>query len=293
MKKYLSILFVMMISMAMLLTSCGGTMGIADVDENGKSMVVEAENAGADMEVLSGTIVTEEDEAISISSTLESGSINLDFISTEGLDNIDEIPDADEIDADPVFTASVSGTESQTFTVGAGEFLVKATATEKATGTISIEVIKIDGSDADGEDKGDWETAESTDDAAEKAGLDMFIVDPEGLSLGEVTNADYSYQEGAAQAHYGVAAVELYVNKGLNEKFNGDVSFDTKEYAHEWTQNIKGLEVKCYGNREGEATKTIWTLENNDFAICAYGAGGDDDFGLSADDVSSLVNSIQ
>ena len=56
---------------------------------------------------------------------------------------------------------------------------------------------------------------------------------------------------------------------------------------------MKGLELTCFGNREGDATKTIWTIDDMAYSITVLGLGGDTDFGLSADDLNSLVNAIQ
>jgi hypothetical protein len=100
--------------------------------------------------------------------------------------------------------------------------------------------------------------------------------------------------DGIAEVRIPVGAVEMTIRKGrASAAENGDISGDYNAYANEWTQNIKGLEVKCFGNREGEATKTIWTVDDTCYAILAYGAGGDDDFGLSPDDLNSLINGIQ
>jgi hypothetical protein len=74
---------------------------------------------------------------------------------------------------------------------------------------------------------------------------------------------------------------------------DGDISGDYNEYANTWTQNIKGLEVTCFGNREGESTKTIWQVDDTCYSITAYGLGGDTDYGLSPDDINSLINGIQ
>lgn len=141
-----------------------------------------------------------------------------------------------------------------------------------------------------------WHKADSLAEAAEKAGLDGFEV-PEGteISLGNLNAELYQYMDGIAEIRIPVAAVEMTMRKGRADAAAepGDISGDYTEYAHSWTQNVKGLEISCFGNREGEATKTIWQSGDYCYSILAQGAGGDDDFGLSADDISTLVNGIQ
>lgn len=141
-----------------------------------------------------------------------------------------------------------------------------------------------------------WSEAATLEEAAEGAGIDGFtFVDGMVLTLGEVNAETYRYMDGIVDIEAPVAAVELTIRKGRSslEAESGDISGDYNKYTYEWTQNVKGLEVKCFGNREGEATKTIWTVEDYSYAILAYGAGGDEDFGLNADDLSSLINGIQ
>ena len=140
-----------------------------------------------------------------------------------------------------------------------------------------------------------WQTADTLEEAAKGGGLDFFEYDPVTLSLGEVKPEEYRYSPGIVDIYAPVAAVDLTIRKGLKSALveKDDISGDYGEYKYSWTQNIKGLEVKCFGNRKGEATKTIWNVGDSYFAILARGAGGDDDFGLSADDLSSLINSIQ
>ena len=141
-----------------------------------------------------------------------------------------------------------------------------------------------------------WSTADSAEAAAEGAGLEFFSFPEEAvLSIGEMKGAEYRYMDGIAEVKVPVGAVDLTVRKGRADAApeEGDISGDYGEYAHSWTQNIKGLVVNCYGNREGEATKTIWQVDDMCFAILAYGAGGDEDFGLNPDDINSLINGIQ
>ena len=140
-----------------------------------------------------------------------------------------------------------------------------------------------------------WKDADSLDAAAEGAGLDGFsIAEVTVLSIGEVKPESFRYMDGLAEVKMPVGAVEMTIRKGRADvATDGDISGDYNEYAHTWTQNIKGLEVTCFGNRDGEATKTIWQVDDICFAILAYGAGGDDDFGLNPDDINSLINGIQ
>ena len=140
-----------------------------------------------------------------------------------------------------------------------------------------------------------WSTAESLAAAAEGAGIDGFSI-PEGaeISLGEVTLTEARFMEGLAEADVEFPAVSMTIRKGsASVATDGDISGDYNEYANTWTQNIKGLEVTCFGNREGDATKTIWQVDDTCYSITAYGLGGDDDYGLSPDDINSLINGIQ
>ena len=73
----------------------------------------------------------------------------------------------------------------------------------------------------------------------------------------------------------------------------GDISGDYTEYANTWTQDVNGIEVTCFGNREGDAAKSIWTVDNMYFSIVAEGLGGDQDFGLNAERLTAMVSSIQ
>ena len=140
-----------------------------------------------------------------------------------------------------------------------------------------------------------WSDVASLDEAAKGAGLDMFSI-PEGaeISLGEVKLTQARCMEGLAEAVVEFPAVDMTIRKGnASAAEDGDISGDYNEYAKTWTQNIKGLEVTCFGNREGDATKTIWQVDDTCYSITAYGMGGDTDYGLSPDDLNSLINGIQ
>ncbi len=137
-----------------------------------------------------------------------------------------------------------------------------------------------------------WTDVESAEEAAAGAGLDGFTL-VEGLTIaGDELNRTYRYMDGAAEMTVEFAASDIVVRKGTAAE-DGDISGDYNTYAHTWTQNIKGLEVTCFGNREGEAMKTIWTVGDTSYSILAHGLGGDDDFGISADGLNSIINGLQ
>lgn len=287
MKKSISVVFVSILAVAMLLTSCsGGSFSCVSIDE--KSAEFEAKTATTDMEVDTGTLVIEEGESISFDSTgLTEGAVHFDLFSNEGWDNPEDFPDLS--DKEPILTADCQPQEINTFTFAPGEYIIRAMVTEKATGTIKL---TIDPS-ADASSAPAWTEAASTDEAGEKAGVGLFLCDPQGTSLGKVIDSDYHYMEGVAEAHYGLGAVSVTVHKGLPTVEYGDVSFDYTEYANNWTWNIDGTEIQCWGNREGEATKSIWTKGDYAYSITAFGEGGDTDYGLSQEDFTAIFNDLQ
>ena len=136
MKKLISIILIAVMSMSMLLmTSCGSEFGCTDNDE--KHMTITAKNAGAGDYFMSGTLEVGEDEQIVIDPSLDKGSVTIEFVESEGASNEEELPDTD---TEAKYTAYLTGTNSQAASFGAGSFMVKATVTEKATGTIEINV---------------------------------------------------------------------------------------------------------------------------------------------------------
>lgn len=140
-----------------------------------------------------------------------------------------------------------------------------------------------------------WSAAGDPEEAAKGAGLDGFTI-PEGssISLGEVKASECSYMADMAQVIVEFPAVQMTIRKANAVlAIDGDVSGDYNEYAYEWTQDIGGIEVRCFGNREGESTKTIWQSEDGCcYSISVLGLGGDTDYGLQADDLSTLVGGV-
>ena len=138
-----------------------------------------------------------------------------------------------------------------------------------------------------------WSDVESAEEAAKGAGIDSFVIaDNPGLDLGQLFEKTYRCMDGIAEARLEYPASALTVRKGTYAE-EGDISGDYTEYANTWTQDVNGIEVTCFGNREGDAAKSIWTVDNMYFSIVAEGLGGDEDFGLNAERLTAMVNSIQ
>ena len=292
-------------TLAMVLAGCGniGKPSIVMDIPDEKTATLEFNNADVDDFVQSGYISVEEGEGIEVVSDLnDSGKVLIGFIAVPEEQSIDELPDLTNVK----YEMMNSGVATQGGTFEPGEYDLKVTVQGKATGTVTLKVKPVDSLEGAGAGTTaaaagghtNWTQAATAEEAAKGAGLD-FLADLNGTQtslgvLGEMGAITYRYMDGVAQIFCPVAAVEMSVIKGRIPSGNdGDVSLDSTPYKYEWTQDVDGQEVKCFGNREGEATKTIWTAGDYNYAIVAYGAGGDDDFGLRTEDVVTMVNAVK
>lgn len=314
-KKTAAVATAAVMALAMFMSGCGAveessiTMDIPSE----KEVTFELSNAKEDDFVQGGYISVEDGEGIEIVSDLsDGGKVLIGFIAVEENQSIDEIPDMTNVK----YEMMISEKATEGATLDAGEYDLKVTVQGKATGNVTLSVkpvSSITGLDiADDSENTDtaapeetalgghtnWTQAGTAEEAREGAGLDS-LADLNGTKitlgvLGEMGAVTYRYMDGVVQIFCPAAAVEMSVIKGrIPSGIDGDVSMDNEPYKYEWTQDVDGQEVNCFGNREGEATKTIWTAGDYNYAILAYGAGGDDDFGLSAEDVATMVNAVK
>ena len=138
MKKLLSIMAVMVLTASMLtMVSCGKSELTGEVIDE-KSMTVTASKADTGDYFVTGSLEFEEGEQLSIEPNLESGEMTIEFINGEGMDNPDELPD---VSGDAQYTAFISGTNAQTVSMPAGTYMIKVTVTDKATGSVAINVV--------------------------------------------------------------------------------------------------------------------------------------------------------
>lgn len=309
-KKVLAIVFALVLMMSML-ASCGGGSGSNESEEIDASedtqnpvmnyigdygcgratMTIEA----ADGETGANVLVTWGSSAAETSQWQMSGEFDADTKTITYSNGVrTDIVYKDEGDIDTETEVYNDGTGTITFTddeENAVTTLVWKDDKEDVANDMVFEFAGINEYAVN-----PWSETDSAEEAAEGSGIDALeIADGTEISLGEVKADTYRYMDGMIEVKVEFPAVEMTIRKGDKkwEEGEGDISGDYGEYEHEWTQSIKGLEVKCFGNREGEATKTIWSLDDYDYAIVAYGLGGDDDYGLSADDLNSLINSMQ
>ncbi len=137
MKKIVVLISLSILTLAMLLmVSCGGGVTLSGDVQDESHIVFTADKAAEGDFVMTGTLEVGEDQQILIDSALDPGAAQLEFVNNEGMDNMDEIPEG----AEASYTTDVSGVESQAISFGAGSYMVRVTVTEKATGTIDVQV---------------------------------------------------------------------------------------------------------------------------------------------------------
>ncbi len=137
MKKRMVLVVAAVLALAMFaMSSCEGSVFSMDSADE-KSMNIMVENAGADEFAMSGGLVVGEGEAITVSSDLEKGSVRIEIYKQAEEQSMEEV----EIpEGEPVMTFDASGTDSSSADFEPGDYTVKATVLEKATGAVKIDV---------------------------------------------------------------------------------------------------------------------------------------------------------
>ncbi len=138
-EKKMSVLMAVVFAVGtLLMTACGkGSVEFACTDSTEKMMSFEADNADKGGMVMTGSLEVSEGEEIVITTALKKGILKLEFISSEGMKDIDHAP---EVDKEALMTAEVSGTGTQNYEIAPGSYLVRVTVTEKVSGTVKVTV---------------------------------------------------------------------------------------------------------------------------------------------------------
>ena len=121
----------------LMLTACGKSQfGLTENTE--KRMVITAERAAKDDFFLVGSLKVDEGEQITISSDLEKGSVRVEIFRWGEEQDADTLP---ETGGEATLTANLHAADGASGTVEPGNYSLKAVCLEKATGTVTVEVV--------------------------------------------------------------------------------------------------------------------------------------------------------
>ena len=138
-----------------------------------------------------------------------------------------------------------------------------------------------------------WTDAADGAAAAKGAGLSGFsVLDDYKLGNGDYNNPTFSYSDGTARAIYDAPASMLYICKASPSSSVPVTERKLDDFPATWTQNIKGLEVTCYGPDQDKATFITWKIDDATYGATFQGLGGEE-MSMTPDEVQSVVSGIQ
>ena len=132
-----SIAIVLILILAMLAFTACTTSEFSLEGNEEKKMTVTAKNAEKDSVAAVGGLVVGEGEMVVVTADLTEGSIRVEIL--DGTEVSEE--EAPDLSGEVIFTANLESTDSSSAEMNAGEYMVRATCLEKATGTVTIEVV--------------------------------------------------------------------------------------------------------------------------------------------------------
>lgn len=229
-KKTIAFAAAAVLALSMIATGCGKveessiTMDMSDE----KAAIIEFSNAKEEEYVQGGYLHVEEGEGIEVTSNFnEGGKVLIDFIAAEGDQSKDVLPDMNSS-----YEMMISGVAIQGATFDSGDYDLKITVQDKATGTLTLsvkpadEIVGMEAEELLDDDKTanaegghtNWTQAATAEEAAKGAGIDV-LADLNGTQtsmgvLGEMGAITYRYMDGVAQIFCPVAAVDMSVIKG-------------------------------------------------------------------------------
>lgn len=129
--------FLLLALVMMTLAACGKSeFTVSENTEN--RMVITAENAAKDAFFMVGSLSAEEGDKIAITSGIERGEIKVELVPASGEGSSEALP---ETNGEALLTAFVGSGDGISGTVPADTYYLRATVLEKATGTVTIEVL--------------------------------------------------------------------------------------------------------------------------------------------------------
>ena len=134
-RKSIAIVLVLILSMLAFAACSTSEFSLEGSDE--KKMTVSAKNGEKDSVAAVGGLVVGEGEMVVVTADLTEGSIRVEVMEAEETGE-EEAPD---LSGEVIFTANLESTDSSSAEMNAGEYMVRATCLEQATGTVTIEVV--------------------------------------------------------------------------------------------------------------------------------------------------------
>lgn len=146
---------------------------------------------------------------------------------------------------------------------------------------------------ADEGPKIEWTDATDAAAAAKGAGFDRFgVIDSFKLGDLEFKDPKFSYSGGVAQAVYETPATMFTIRKAdgnhnvpVTDRVLGD-------FTANWTKEIDGIEVNCYGVAKGAATVATWKEGTREFGVTFQGLGGEE-MSMDSDELATIVKGIK
>ncbi len=137
-----------------------------------------------------------------------------------------------------------------------------------------------------------WTETDSIDDATK--GANVYFEPPVTEALPEIedgkfTLAGYRYSEGVVEAVYTTKDHELVIRKS-NTMSQEELPGVFYEYEENWEENFKGLVVSCKG-KNGLSSVATYGVGSENYSITLD--PDDDSFGLTSDQLSSLIMGMQ
>ncbi|MDO4404968.1 MAG: hypothetical protein Q4C09_08025 [Atopobiaceae bacterium] len=290
MKKILSVVSAAVLMLALAACGKGGSLSDTIDDETG-AYLITADNAGKGTSIgsLGGGFTLGKGQSVAVDPELTSGTLSFKLLDENGDAKLEE---------------SITGTKTELYGVRSGEYSLMVSCDENGT-TGTVTIVPVDDDvffDQDGDlektlkQMKEWTKVETTEEAAKAAGFESFTLpDPMTTELdnGPMGQWDIKCGDHMIEAKGYTGAAELVVRKSVYAG-DGDNSGVETTYEHSWTRDINGLEVHCYGNKEGRATKTTWVDGNYMYSIMARGQGSArKTFGLGENDINTLVGAVK
>jgi hypothetical protein len=139
-KRYVLIAVIMTLAMLATCSCAKDTLVMNSASE--KNLTVEANKAAKGDFAMTGSLEVAEGEQVVMTQHMEKGAILIELYGAPAEQSADEIPDVEG--GEPVMTLNADGEGSMSGTLPAGSYMIKVTVTEKATGTVQIDVTAAD-----------------------------------------------------------------------------------------------------------------------------------------------------